>query len=120
MIATLFYPAQWWDRKKEDINWIDKVYFEKRNLNKVYFSWKDPEEKKKVKSEEGNDEVELVEAEEVINPELPFVNTDFEDADYKEHGNEEWELEELLNPSNYNIEFRSTNLIRKENKDELR
>lgn len=120
MIATLFYPAQWWDRKKEDINWIDKVYFEKRNLNRVYFSWKDPEEKKKVKTEEGDDEVELMEAEEVINPELPFMNTDIEDADYKECGIDEWELEELLNPSSNNIEFRRTNLIRKENKDELR
>lgn len=84
MLATLFYPAEWWKRKTDNIEWIDKIYFETKELPSVYFSWVEPDVENENKNEEKtNPELELLTAEEIEYPMLPFYNPEIVDVEYE-------------------------------------
>lgn len=80
MLATLFYPPEWWKNKREDLAWIDKIYFETNLLPSVYFSWKEPDKENKNKNDK---KIELLTAEEIEYPMLPFYNPEIEDVEYE-------------------------------------
>ena len=105
MIATVFYPAKWWENQLDDTIWLDKIYFIDNTLNRFYFSWHGPE-RTQADKDNHEEEFDTVIAESVENPRLPFVNTDIEDVEYEMVD----ELCDMLTTPNKKVEFKKSNL----------